>query len=166
MRKAIRYVIFIGGAIIFANVFAWGTVGREQALLLGSDSNIAPVLPGQTVTVYLFTGRTEREGVAQFADFASTTVERLVHELQKSGRIAILDPRPFPLIDDSEAEREWINGSEANTFAYDVSIERPFPLGAEVTRLIWAPGFALYESALYVWFFGWHHVKDTGSGMS
>jgi hypothetical protein len=165
--KTFRAILIGAVVVLVANALTWLLHGRESALLLGAEVEEVAYATGGIDTLYLFTGYFAHvERGAQFAEFAPETLSGLARELQDTGRTVVVDDRPFPLLDEGAAGRELLDAPGSRAFAYDVSVERPFPLVAEVYRLIWAPGFGAHESALYVWFFGWHHVRDTGSSVT
>jgi hypothetical protein len=160
----IKWTVLIFLGLAGVNLLTWALWGRESSLLLGADAG--PVLGWVEMpdTLVVFGRHIDLlPGYVQAADYDGRTVSRFAERLEQSTRLVVLtDPRPLPLVGEGEgAER-----LESRSMAYDVSVRRAIPLYAEVSRMLWAPGFAVVVTSHNVWFFRWWKIADGMTAIS
>jgi hypothetical protein len=157
--------LIIGGVFIL-NILTWVFYGQEQILLVGTNLEGVEGYIDKTDTLYLFIGEVDYDNYKQFSDFKRSSIEKLVVQINSTGRTAIIDERPLPLYVESDDGQELLNTPGSNTFSYDIQVVNTFPLISRVYKLIWVPGFGSSREHLYIWFFKWYCFEDLGGGVS
>ena len=144
------------------NLLSWFFYGQEQILLVGANIEVVESYIDKTDTLYLFIGEVDYDNYKQFSDFNRSTIEKLVSQINTTGRTAIIDERPLPLYVESNDGQELLNINGSGAYSYDIQVVNTFPQISRVYKLIWVPGFGTSREQLYIWFFKWFCVKDLG----